>query len=89
MQLSKDGLAVWANVDVGIGRIEGNGLISVEYEQPCAGSVVNDVERMGLLQRRHSGFSIESEGYFPVTIRRTRRTFEKFFGCFVERIQAM
>ena len=89
MQLSKYGIAVRADVDVGIGRIEGNSLISVEDERPGAGSVIDAVERIGPLQCRHPGLSIESERYLPVTIRRAQGTFEKFFGCSVEGIGAI
>ena len=45
-QLGKYGLAVRADVDIGIGRIKGDGLISIEDERPGTGSVINAVERV-------------------------------------------
>ena len=62
-QLIKHGLAVRADVDVGIGRIEGDSLISVEDERPWAGSVLNAVEGIGFLQRRYPGLSIERKEF--------------------------
>ena len=51
-QLGKYGLTVWANVDVGIGRVKGDSLIRIENKRPRAGSVLKVVERAGLFQRR-------------------------------------
>jgi hypothetical protein len=46
-QFGKHSLTVWADVNVGIGRIERNGLIRIEEERPTARSVLNAVERAG------------------------------------------
>ena len=72
-QLGEHGLAVWADVDVGIGRIESDGLVRIEDERPCAGSMFDGVERVGPLQRRDAGLGIESERYIAVTRRRAQR----------------
>jgi hypothetical protein len=87
-QLGKNGLTVRADVDIGVGRIEGDGLIRIEYERPCTGSALNAVECVGPFQRCQASLGIESERHIAVTSGRARRTIEQNLRRFVERIGA-
>lgn len=66
-QLTKNVLPIRADVDVGIGRVEGNSLIRVENKRPCAGSVLDAIEWVCPLQGREPSLGIESERDFAIS----------------------
>ena len=57
----KHGLAVWADIHVGVRCVESDRLIRIEDEGPCACSVLNILERLGAFERSQSGWGVESE----------------------------
>ena len=69
-QLGKNSLTIWADVDIGVGRIKGDGLIRIKNERPWTGSALNAVEGLSPFQRREPGLSIESERHIACARRR-------------------
>src|SRR5262245_37079085 len=88
-QLGKNGLAIWTDVDIGVGRIKGGGLIGIKDQRPRTGSIVDAVEGVRPFQRRDPRVSIESERHIACARRRAHGALEKNLSRFVERSGAM
>src|SRR5271156_2895893 len=58
-QFGKDGLAVRADVDIGIGRIESDGLVGIEDKRPRTCSMFDEIEHAGPLQRCQAGLGVK------------------------------
>jgi hypothetical protein len=85
-QLRKNGCAISADIDVGIGRIKGDGLVRIEDERPRTASMLDGIECAGPLQRCFARIDVESERQIVHARQRAPETAEQRLGCFVERI---
>src|SRR5579871_5302018 len=87
-QLIQNVLPIRTDVDIGIGRVQGNSLIRIEVKRPCAGPVLNAVEGADASDGRKPGLGVESERYVTGSLRRAQWFPEERFSRFVKRISA-
>ena len=86
-QFSENGLTILADIDVGEGCVQGDGLGGIEFQRPCAAAMIDVVEGTGAVQGFDARVSVQGVGYAARASGGAFRGFEQSLGRFVERIR--